>query len=162
MKFTTIATSALACTSIFATPINQTTNADNNTLTIADSYNTTVPCDIRQYVNAEQIYNKIQEIAKIPKDEFIKKVNEGVDKIQKVLDISYDFGQKLDNLTDEQKQQLNTWWTQIAPKYQQPLPKDPTQLKQYVLPDLKQFIQIVYQTDADQVLNNFKSIMNNQ
>ncbi|KXN69602.1 hypothetical protein CONCODRAFT_79241 [Conidiobolus coronatus NRRL 28638] len=147
MKFTTIATSALACNSIWAGPISQNYQADNSTSVSQDSYNITAPCDI--------------QISKIPKDEFIQKINEGVDKIQKFLDISFDFGQRLDHLSNDQKQQLDAWWTQIAPKYQQPLPKDPNQVKQIILPDLKQFIQIVYQADADQVLDSYKKLLQN-
>jgi RNAse (barnase) inhibitor barstar len=161
MKFTTIATSALACSSIWAAPVNQASQSNNNTLTTQDTYNTTYPYDIRQYVNAEQIYDQIQEIAKIPKDEFIQKTNEGIDKIQKVLDISLDLGQRLDNLSDDQKQQLNALWTQVAPKYEQPLPSDPNQLKQLVAPDLLQFIQIVYQGDSIQALNNYTQLLQN-
>jgi hypothetical protein len=117
--------------------------------------------DIHQYVNAEEIYNKVQEAAKLPKDQFVKKVNDSLDRIQKVLDFSYDFSQKLENLSNEQKRELDIWWAQIAPKYQQPLPTDPEQLKQFVVPDLKEFVRIVYKADPNQVIGNYKKLLNN-
>jgi hypothetical protein len=160
MKFVTIATSALVCSSIFASPVNNEYKSDDSSIATTGANSTAASYDIDQYFNADQIYDKLQMIAKIPKDQFVEKVNESINKIQKYVGIGVDFFKRLDNLTDDQKQQLDALWTQISPKYQQPLPKDPEQLKELILPDLKQFMIIFYQMSVEQTIINMRNYIN--
>ncbi|KXN68439.1 hypothetical protein CONCODRAFT_9285 [Conidiobolus coronatus NRRL 28638] len=160
MKFITIATSALACSSIFASPVNHQYKSNESSVDTTGVNSTAASYGIDQYFNADQIYDKLQEIAKIPKDEFVEKVNEGVSKIQKYINVGVDFFKRLGNLTDDQKQQLDALWTQVAPKYQQPLPTDPEQLKELILPDLKQFMVIFYQMSVEQTIINIRNYIN--
>jgi hypothetical protein len=145
MKFTTLFTSFIACGSIAAAPTNG----------LPQNF------DISKYVNAEQVYNQVQLISKIPKDIFVKEVNERINKVQKALVLGFDFEQKLEKLNPDQKKQLGEWWNGVSKKYHESFPTDPAQLSKVALPDLKQLVKIVYQKDADQVFNDFAKSLNN-
>jgi hypothetical protein len=140
MKFSTLITSFIACGSIASTPIK---GLPQN-------------IDIHNYIKAEQVYDQVQLIAKIPKDVFIKQVNDGINKAEKALEVGVDIVERLDQMDAQQKNNLSSFWLYLVDWYKRTIPENPERAIKYVPSDLETALGIVYKENPQKVIEGFR------
>jgi hypothetical protein len=140
MKFSILITSFIACGSVASTPIN---GLPQN-------------LDIHNYISAEQVYDQVQLFAKLPKDEFIKQVNDGINKAEKALEIGVDIAGRLEKLDESQKKELSDFWSYLVQWYKRSVPEKPEEVIEYLSMDFQDALGIVYKENPNKVIKNFK------
>jgi hypothetical protein len=140
MKFSTLITSFIACGSIASAPIK---GLPQN-------------LDIHNYINAEQVYDQVQLIAKIPKDVFIKQVNDGINKAEKALEVGVDIVERLDQMDAQQKDNLSSFWLFLVRWYKNIIPNYPETAIRFLPYDLQSALGIVYKENPQKVIEGFR------
>ncbi|KXN69604.1 hypothetical protein CONCODRAFT_165582 [Conidiobolus coronatus NRRL 28638] len=108
------------------------------------------PIDLSSFIVPKDIYNTIQELAKIPEKDFISSANELVQKLQNILDISFDFTLRIELLDDKSRAELRKMVRRSLTA------GDLSTVQEDIAGDLAEFAQIVYKDEAEQFLEEIK------
>jgi peptidoglycan hydrolase CwlO-like protein len=142
MKFIAITTLALSTGVIAATSNSESSNLSD--------------FNIKQYINSEQIYDSVQKLAAIPKDDFIRELNSQVDQIQPYIEYMNNFVEHVQKLTPEQEEKIKELWAEVGPKYtSKPLPNSLEELKKLATPDVLKLYGIVCNSYSTYLLSYF-------
>ncbi|KXN68442.1 hypothetical protein CONCODRAFT_79742 [Conidiobolus coronatus NRRL 28638] len=151
MKFISITTLALSTSAIVATPSSESSSLSS--LSGLSGFN------IKQYINSEQIYDSVQKLATIPKDDFIRELNSQVDQIQPYIEYVNNFVEHVQKLTPEQEEKIKELWAEVGPKYtSKPLPDNLEELKKLVTPDVLKLYGIVCNSYSTYLLSYFSNL----
>jgi hypothetical protein len=168
MKFISIATSALIAGSALAAPTrhgNRHNSVRHASYSRAEEQKVAAkeddsffirPIDLANFIVPKDIYNTIQELAKIPEKDFIKDTTDIVEKIQTVLDVSFDFALRVELLDNKSRAELEKWLDEVAPEYENFTIEQFESKKEQVLEDLLELGDIVYKDDLPELLEELK------
>jgi hypothetical protein len=148
MKFTTLITSALALGSALSSAIPNSQPTESTGL------------QIRSIINSDSLYNIFQNLSKVPKDKLTQEIKKSVDEVQSLINVSYDFEQRVEHLDAQQSQQLIQLWGQVFEKLSKPLPHNLKELEQLFKPESLKLLEIVYKSNQKEKLEYVYKIFN--
>ncbi|KXN69605.1 hypothetical protein CONCODRAFT_85806 [Conidiobolus coronatus NRRL 28638] len=114
------------------------------------------PIDLASFIVPKDIYNTIQELAKIPEKDFVSGANELVQKLQTILDISFDFTLRVELLDDKSRAELEKWIDEVAPEYENFTLQELESKKDQVIDDLLELADIVYKDEVPELLEELE------